>query len=132
MAAEPTATADAATADAGGRGVDVRVLGAVEVWRDGVPVKVGAAKQRMILALLALRLGEVVSSDRLIDAVWGERPPVTASKALQVYVSELRKLVEPDRSTPTVVVTQPPGYRLGVSPTGSTCRGSSGSGSRAV
>ncbi len=94
----------------------MRVLGAVEVWRDGVPVKVGAAKQRMILALLALRLGEVVSSDRLIDAVWGERPPVTASKALQVYVSELRKLVEPDRSTPTVVVTQPPGYRLGVSP----------------
>lgn len=116
LAAEPTATADPATADAEGRGVEVRVLGAVEVWRDGVSVKVGAAKQRMILALLALRVGEVVSTDRLIDAVWGERPPVTASKALQVYVSELRKLVEPDRSSPTVVVTQPPGYRLGVSP----------------
>jgi DNA-binding SARP family transcriptional activator len=95
-----------------GSRVEVRLLGPVEVLRDGRPVRIGAAKQRMALALLALHSGEVVSSDRLVDALWGERPPPTAGKALHVYVSELRKLVELDRARPAVVITQAPGYRL--------------------
>jgi DNA-binding SARP family transcriptional activator/class 3 adenylate cyclase len=95
-------------------GAEVRLLGPVEAVRDGQVVEIGAAKQRMILAMLALRPGQVVSTDALIDALWGERPPATATKALQVYVSELRDRVEPQRSTPTVVISHPPGYRLGI------------------
>src|SRR6478672_10942536 len=58
-------------------GVVVRLLGPVDVVRDGQPVTIGAAKQRMILAMLALRPGQVLSSDLLVDAIWGERPPAT-------------------------------------------------------
>jgi DNA-binding SARP family transcriptional activator/class 3 adenylate cyclase len=109
----------AAEAEAGSvaGGVEVRVLGPVEAWRDDRMVAVSAPKQRMILAALALRVGEVVSADELIDALWGERPPATAAKALQVYVSELRKLIEADPRNPRTIVSQPPGYRLVVDAT---------------
>ena len=70
--------------------VDVRVLGPLEVWRDGTEVAVGASKQRALLALLVVRGGEV-GRDVLIDALWGERPPARARNTLQVYVSSLRK-----------------------------------------
>src|ERR671937_817123 len=95
-------------------GVSLRELG--EVWRGGARVPLSAAKQRMIVAVLALRLGEVVSLDVLIDRLWGERPPRTAQKAVQVYVSELRKLVESDPRAPRVIVSQHPGYRLIAAP----------------
>ena len=52
---------------------------------------VGAPKVRALLAVLLLHRGEVVSIDRLIDALWGERAPATAAKTVQVYVSNLRK-----------------------------------------
>ena len=94
--------------------VDVRLLGPVEVEVAGSTVPIGAAKQRLILALLALRAGEMLSSDVLVDLIWGGRPPATATKALQVYISELRHRIEPDRSAPTVIVSQPPGYRFGL------------------
>ena len=51
----------------------------------------GAAKQRALLAALLMQAGETLSTERLVDALWGERPPATAVKALQVYVSQLRK-----------------------------------------
>ena len=66
-------------------------------------------RQRTVLALLLLRAGEVVSSDRLIDELWGERPPPSGIDALQVYVSRLRKLL-PEGT----VVTEGRGYRLAV------------------
>jgi DNA-binding SARP family transcriptional activator/class 3 adenylate cyclase len=94
--------------------VDVRLLGPVEVAVAGSTVPIGAAKQRLILALLALRAGEMLSSDVLVDLIWGSRPPATATKALQVYISELRHRIEPDRSAPIVIVSQPPGYRFGL------------------
>jgi DNA-binding SARP family transcriptional activator len=57
--------------------VEFRILGPLEVY-DGVrAVALGGAKQRALLALLLLRRGEVVSSERLIDELWGERPPAT-------------------------------------------------------
>ena len=77
---------------------------------------VGAAKKRMILAVLGLSGGEVVSADRLIDAVWGERPPPSAGKALQVSVSQLRDAVEPTRRAPSVIISQAPGYALALPP----------------
>ena len=71
--------------------LEFRILGPFEVSERGRPLDVGAGKQRALLALLLLREGEAVSSDRLIDALWGERPPASALNSIHVYVSQLRK-----------------------------------------
>ena len=63
-----------------------------------------------MLAILLLHAGQVVPSDRLIDLIWGESAPPTAATALQGYVSQLRKVIEPDRATPSVIVTEGSGY----------------------
>ncbi len=57
----------------------------------GAPIALGGAQQRSLLAVLLLRRGQAVSTDRLIDQLWGERPPPTATKTVHVYVSQLRK-----------------------------------------
>ncbi len=87
-------------------------LGPLEVRVDGVPVDLGGPQQRLVLAILLTRANEVVSTDRLIDDVWGEQPPGTARKTIQGYISGLRKLISADdalRSTS-------PGYLLAVKP----------------
>ena len=71
--------------------LDFRLLGPLEVWRGDERLELGAPKQRAVLALLLLHRGEVVSTDRLVDGLWGEQPPQAAAKSLQVYVSGLRK-----------------------------------------
>lgn len=77
------------------------------------PLRLGGAKQRALLALLLLNSREVVSSDRLIEELWGESPPADALTALQAHVSRLRKLLEPDHSgEPELLVTRTPGYVL--------------------
>src|SRR5205809_4312443 len=81
--------------------MDFRLLGPREVLREGGPLRVGGPKQRALLALLLLHANEALSRERLIDGLWGERPPATAAKALQVYVSQLRKLLEPERPLET-------------------------------
>ena len=69
--------------------VQLRILGPFEVCDDsGQPLKLPAGHERALLAVLALRRGEVVSTDVLVDALWGAPPP-TAAKALQGYVSHL-------------------------------------------
>ena len=90
-----------------GSNVEVRLLGPLEVVRDGAPVVVAAPKQRALLALFALDVGRVVSSDELADRLWAGDAPATAVTTLQVYVSQLRKLVGAER-----IVTQRPGYLL--------------------
>ena len=73
--------------------IEFRVLGSLEVVdRDG-RLALGAPKQRALLAVLLLRRGEPVSSDRLIDEVWGDQPPATATKLVHGYVSSLRKVL---------------------------------------
>ena len=89
--------------------MEFRILGPLEVLDDGRTVDVGAAKQRALLAVLLLNANRVVSSDRLIEALWGERAPGTAQKALQVYVSQLRKALGRDR-----ILTRAPGYEVRV------------------
>ena len=91
-------------------GVEFRLLGPVEVVSDDAGVvPLGGPKQRAVLALLALDVGAVVSTDQLIDGVWGEDPPENAGRTLQVYVSNLRKALGAD-----TIATHAPGYRLDV------------------
>jgi YVTN family beta-propeller protein len=89
--------------------VEFRILGPLEVEDDGRVLPLGGAKQRALLALLLLHANEVVSRDRLIDDIWGERAPETAATALQGYVSGLRKAVGVER-----ILTRAPGYLLQV------------------
>jgi DNA-binding SARP family transcriptional activator len=71
--------------------VEFRILGPLEVWHEGRAVHIGGAKERALLAFLLLHAGEQVSVDRLIDELWGEKPPATARKSLQVRVAGLRR-----------------------------------------
>ncbi len=87
--------------------MEFRILGPLEVVEDGQPLVVGGAKQRTLLACLLLNVNEAVSTDRLLDALWEDAPPARAHKALQVYVSQLRKLIGTHR-----LETKPPGYLL--------------------
>jgi len=69
------------------------LLGPLEVARDGELLALGGPRQRALLALLLLHANEVVSRERLIDGLWGARPPETAANALQVAVHGLRRVV---------------------------------------
>src|SRR3954470_11333185 len=69
----------------------IRLLGPLEVECGDRPVRIGAAKERLILVLLALNAGRVVAAERLVDALWGEAPPESAGVSLRVLISRLRK-----------------------------------------
>jgi predicted ATPase/DNA-binding SARP family transcriptional activator len=89
--------------------MEFRILGRLEVVDDGSPIELGGRKTRTLLAALLLHANEVVSAERLTDALWGDRPPQTAHAALQVHVSHLRSALGRDR-----IVTRAPGYLLRV------------------
>src|SRR5262245_2314895 len=82
-----------------------RMLGPLEVLEDGTSVELGGLKQRAVLAILLSRRGEVVPITRLIDEVWGDDPPSSASNLIQGYVSGLRKRLGKD-----VIATRGTGY----------------------
>ena len=84
-----------------------RILGPLEVVEGDRSLPLGGPRQRALLAILILRANEVVSSERLADQLWGETPPPTAAKAIQVYVSKLRKLLGEGR-----LLTRAPGYMV--------------------
>ncbi len=87
-----------------------RVLGPLEaIDEEGTAIPLAGQKQRALLALLLLRANQVVSTDRLVDELWHERPPRTATTSLHNSISALRKLLGPD-----VLLTRPPGYVLSV------------------
>ena len=71
-------------------GVDYRLLGRLEVVRDGVPVELGAYRQRALLGLLLANAGTVLSTDRILDELWGEASASDKQGSLWVYVSGLR------------------------------------------
>jgi DNA-binding SARP family transcriptional activator len=87
--------------------VEVRVLGPLEVVGPEGPIAIGSARQRAILALLVLAAGRVVSVARLVDELWGERPPASADHALRVHIAGLRRALGP-----ALIDTLPGGYRL--------------------
>jgi DNA-binding SARP family transcriptional activator len=92
--------------------VEFRILGPLEVRRDGRPVLIGGAKERALLALLLLHAGEQVSADRLIDELWGDSPPATARKSLQVRVAGLRRALRSE----DLLLTRGDGYLVRLEP----------------
>jgi DNA-binding SARP family transcriptional activator len=89
--------------------MEFRLLGPLEVLEHDRVLTVGGGKQRALLAVLLLHANEVVSTDRLLDDLWGASPPATAAKSIQLYVSRLRKVLGDGR-----LMTRPPGYVLRV------------------
>ncbi len=85
------------------------VLGPLAVVRDGEQVRLGSGQQRRLLAVLVVHANEVVSSDRLVDVLWGDEPPPSATHTLQGLVSRLRRTLGEDR-----LEIGAPGYRLRV------------------
>lgn len=92
-------------------GVDIRILGPIEVIAAGEAVPLGGSRERALLALFALAPGQPISTDRLIDSLWGEDLPANPANALQALVSRLRRTIGAD-----AVVTRPPGYMLDMPP----------------
>jgi DNA-binding SARP family transcriptional activator/pimeloyl-ACP methyl ester carboxylesterase len=97
-------------------GLEVRILGPLEVLRDGVRIDLGAPRQRAVLAMLALRANTVVAADELLDALWGSSVSRGARHNLQVHIASLRSIIERanDRTRPKILVTRSPGYVLHV------------------
>jgi DNA-binding SARP family transcriptional activator/outer membrane protein assembly factor BamB len=90
--------------------MEFRILGPLEACdSSGAEIRLPTGRERALLAALLLRRGEVVSTDSLVDALWGKRPPSTAAKAVQGYVSHLRRALGDG-----VLITQSPGYVLRV------------------
>ncbi len=95
--------------------VSIDVLGPIEVRTSAGHVALASAKERALIAHLAARVGHTVSTDDLIDTIWGETPPRTAGKALQNHIVNLRRILEPEHNgTPKYLLTDPGGYRLAV------------------
>ena len=87
--------------------LEFRILGPLEVLDGGTPIPLGGRNQRALLTLLLLRANEPVSTERLVDQLWGEHPPRTATTSLQNTVWKLRKLLGPG-----FLQTRPNGYSL--------------------
>src|SRR4051794_8673856 len=91
--------------------MEFRVLGPLEALSGGQSLPIGGSRQRGVLALLLLHPNEVVSTDRLIDEVWGPHPPKSVEASLQNIVWHLRNLIGRE-----LIETRPPGYILRVEP----------------
>jgi YVTN family beta-propeller protein len=95
--------------------MDLRLLGPIEAVVEDRPVTLGPPKQRAVLAMLALDAGRTVSADRLIDGLWGDKPPASAAKMVQLYVSQLRRVIDGNGAE---IVTRGRGYELRIEPQG--------------
>ena len=103
----------------GGR-MELRVLGSLEVGVTAGRLALGGVQQRAVLAMLTLHLNEVVSTDFLVDGLWGQRAPVSATNTVQVYVSRLRKVLRaadgPEGAGAAVLRRRGAGYLLELDP----------------
>ena len=110
---------DPAVSSPGGRASGphllARLFGPVALEVDGVTLELGPPRQRALFALLLSRAGRIVEVDHLVEALWGDDPPRTAGHAIQVYVSELRRLFLEACARP-LVLTRRPGYLLDLTP----------------
>ena len=99
--------------------MDFRILGQLEALEEGERVALGGSRQRALLAVFLLHANETLSTDRLIDELWGERPPTTAGKTVQVRISRLRKALtagSDDSGGNGLLVTRDYGYELRARP----------------
>ena len=97
--------------------LSVRLLGPVELYREGVEINLGAAGPRTLFSVLTARAGTVVGMEELVAALWGERPPKSADGAVYTYVSLLRKALAPEEPRPAkagVLTSSRAGYCLGL------------------
>jgi DNA-binding SARP family transcriptional activator/class 3 adenylate cyclase/tetratricopeptide (TPR) repeat protein len=92
--------------------MDFRILGPLEVLDEGRPIALGGSKPRALLALLLLHPNETLTTDRLIDELWGERAPTAAVKTVQVHISRLRKGLADAARNGGGIVTRERGYEL--------------------
>jgi predicted ATPase/DNA-binding SARP family transcriptional activator len=93
--------------------MQVRLFGELEAVDAGVPVPVRGAKQRALLAMLALQRGQPVSADRLIDVLWGDGQAANPANALQAQIGQLRRTLGA-----AAIVTSEAGYALDAGPDG--------------
>src|SRR3954454_9749672 len=91
--------------------MDVRVLGPLEASAGGRPLSLGGGKPRALLTMLALQAGAPVSTDHLIEGLWGESRPATANKMIQIFVSQVRKALDAGGDAGRLV-TRGRGYEL--------------------
>ena len=101
--------------------MEFRVLGKLQVVRDGHAVDLGAFRQRALLGLLLTSPNSVFSTDQILDGLWGEDGGADKQSSLWVYVSGLRTALEPDRarrSEGTILLTRAPGYVVDIEPPG--------------
>ena len=98
--------------------MEFRILGPLEVVDGDRTIEVNAPKQRLLLTVLALAAGREVTAETLLEELWGEDPPGGGLKTLHYHVSKLRDALQPDRQPgeESVILTQPNGYALAVSP----------------
>lgn len=99
--------------------MEFRVLGTLDVADNGRPLSLGSHKRRSLLALLLIEHGRVVSTDRMIDELWGDEAGPDRQNTLWVHISNLRSELEPDRarrSEGTLILTRAPGYVLAIEP----------------
>src|SRR3954453_11401093 len=93
------------------------ILGSLSATLDGDTVSLGGRRQRAVLAVLLLARGQLVSTERLLDALWDGAPPPSGAASLQSYVSHLRRALEPDRAARApsqVLVSRGSGYAIAV------------------
>jgi DNA-binding SARP family transcriptional activator len=90
--------------------MQVRLLGPVDVLVDGTSTPVRGLRRTAVLAVLAVQSGDIVSVDRLIDAVWPDQPPSTAANTVQSHISHLRQVL----GSRTAILARPPGYLLDI------------------
>ena len=98
--------------------MDFRILGPLDAHHEGREVALGGGRQRALLALLLLHLNEAVSIDRLIDELWGDAPPATGAKSVQISVSRLRKALSAGTGgeLEELILTRERGYELRLDP----------------
>ena len=89
--------------------MEARILGSLEIVVGGTQIDIPGGKQRELLAILLIHANEILSADRIVDALWGERPPPSARKTLQSLVSRLRGTLG---SSGEALETHGRGYRL--------------------
>ncbi|MFQ5554605.1 MAG: BTAD domain-containing putative transcriptional regulator, partial [Acidimicrobiia bacterium] len=94
--------------------MDFRLLGPLEVVSDGIAIEIPAPKQRSLLGLLLLHAGDVITSDRILEELWGDDQPSSGASAVRFHMSKLRDALLPDRpkGDDGIIVTRPPGYLL--------------------